>query len=123
MIETLTGNNEFGSCIGCRLPYGNETSSGNSRTNALLVIAGESGVEISDIQVPAGGEVREQVLAFGEPQVRVPAGGKTREHILAFGEAQAQVPGSGKDHEQVSALREAHEPVPGEREIIIGVRV
>ena len=103
MIETLTGNNEFGSCIGCRLPYGNETSSGNSRKNALLVIAGESGVEISDIRVPAGKETREQVLALGE--------------------AQAQVPGSGKAHEQVPALREARERVPGERQIIVGVRV
>lgn len=93
MIETSTGNNEFGICIGCRLPYGKKTESGNGRTNASLVIAGESGVEISDILVLAGREAHEQV----------PADSK----------GQAQVPGSGKTHGHVQ----------GERQIIIGVRV
>jgi len=53
MTETTELNNEIGTCVECRVPCWRETGAGCCRKNAVLVTAGEAGVEITEIQVPA----------------------------------------------------------------------
>ena len=67
MTETTTTNNEIGTCVGCRLPCWKENACGCCRKTAALVIAGESGVEITEILVPA--KEKEKEHTTGKPDV------------------------------------------------------
>jgi hypothetical protein len=67
MTETTAFKSEIGTCVGCRVPCWRETHDGCSRKNAVLVTAGDSGVEITEILVPARENESGQIP--GDPEI------------------------------------------------------
>ena len=51
MTKTTELNPENGTCIGCRLPWNEESVTGYCR-NAVLVIADNAGMEVTEILLP-----------------------------------------------------------------------
>ena len=52
MTKITELNNESTTCIGCRLPW-NEAAVPGSCRNAVLVIADDSGIQVTEILLPA----------------------------------------------------------------------
>lgn len=52
MTETNVKDNDSITCIGCRLPWNEEAVPGSCR-NAVLVIAEDSGIQVTEILLPA----------------------------------------------------------------------
>lgn len=67
MTETTTVNHEIGTCVGCRVPCWREPPAGCGRKHAVLVTAGDAGVEIVEILAPA--REKESGQTPGEPEL------------------------------------------------------
>lgn len=70
MTKTTELNAENGTCIGCRLPWNEESVTGYYR-NAVLVIADDAGMEVTEILLPLNTaeqkDLAEPEISTGQP--------------------------------------------------------